>query len=173
MKRYGLIVLSALLLLFLTATPVSAAEKPCPKSKIVKKFWCETCKEIREFNECSAQTYVWDWKAHKEGERNPHMFLPEGWGCQTAGYYCIRCGKCYLSPGICADCNDDTESRKSLAKVEFKCPDGHSHSAPGTGFKLKEGLYEEEIENAGSCPTCGKPLEVICSKSGTCPHVGK
>lgn len=173
MKRYGIIGLGALFLFCFAVTPVLAAEgKPCPVQKVVKKFWCETCKGVREFNECPTQAYVWDWQAHK-GEKNPHMGLQGGWACQTAGYYCIRCGKCFLSPGICNDCNDDTESRKDFSKVVFKCPDGHNSDEPGTGFALKAGLYEEEIQDAGKCPTCGKPLAMVCTKSGTCPHQGK
>ncbi|MFQ5862062.1 MAG: hypothetical protein ACE5IC_02970 [Candidatus Brocadiales bacterium] len=173
MRRVIIAGLGVLLAFCFVASQVVLAEegKPCPKKKIVKKFWCDTCKKIREFNDCPSQDYVWDWEAHKaKAEENPHANLPEAWGCQSQGYYCIRCGKCYPRPGICWDCNDDTESRKDFARVVFRCPDGHEHYEPGTGFKLMEGRYEEQMEDAGNCPTCGKHMEIICTKSGTCPH---
>jgi transcription initiation factor IIE alpha subunit len=37
---------------------------------------------------------------------------------------------------------------------------------------LVAGAYEEQIENPGTCPTCGKPLTMECTKSGACPHQG-
>ncbi len=147
-----------------------AKGKPCPKKKVVKKFWCETCKEVSEFPDCPNQEYMWNSAEHKAKTANPHANLPETWACQRQGFHCVKCGKCYPRPGICFDCDDDTQSIKSLAKIVFKCEKGHEHSEPGNGFKLREGAYEEEIEAAGNCPECGKSLEIICTKSGTCPH---
>ncbi len=173
MRKFTTLGLGVLLTLCFVASQAVQAEegKPCPKNKILKKFWCDVCKEIREFNDCPSQEYVWDWEAHKaKGETNPHANLPEAWSCQRSGYYCIRCGKCYPRPGICFDCDDDTESRKDFARAHFKCPDGHVHYEPGPGHKLREGAYEEELQDPGNCPTCGKRMEMVCEKSGNCPH---
>ncbi len=176
MKRFRLIGLGIVLLFCFVSTQVVLAQeavkegKPCPKKKIVKKFWCETCGEVSEYSDCSNQEYMWNTAEHKAKEGNPHANLPQTWACQTAGYYCIKCNKCYLRPGICSDCDDDTQPRKSLSRISFKCPDGHEFLEPGTGFKLREGAYEEELSDAGNCPTCGKHMEMTCAKSGTCPH---
>lgn len=171
MKRYALACFGVFFLLGLFASIAFAEGQPCKPRQVFKKFWCDACKAVSEFPDCKSQQYVWDWEKHK-GEKNPHMNLSSCWACQKSGYFCIRCGKCYPKPGICDDCNDDTESRKDLAKVIFKCPDGHSFDEPGTGHTLVAGAYEEQIENPGSCPTCGKPLTLECTKSGTCPHQG-
>ncbi|MCP4365001.1 MAG: hypothetical protein GY800_06835 [Planctomycetes bacterium] len=177
MKKCAILGLGLLLVFCFVTSQVVYAQaesgakgKPCPKRKIHKKFWCETCKEVSEFPDCSNQEYMWNSAEHKAKEANPHANLPETWACATAGYHCVKCGKCYPRPGICFDCDDDTQSIKSFAKIVFKCEKGHEHSEPGTGFKLREGAYEEEIEDAGNCPECGKSLEMICTKSGTCPH---
>lgn len=171
MKRYSLACLGVFFILGLFAPFASAEGQPCKSRQVFKKFWCDACKAVSEFPDCKSQQYVWDWEKHK-GEKNPHMNLASCWACQKSGYFCIRCGKCYPKPGICVDCNDDTESRKDLAKMVFKCPDGHSFDEPGTGHTLVAGAYEEQIEKPGACPTCGKPLTMECTKSGTCPHQG-
>ncbi|MEE9200545.1 MAG: hypothetical protein V3V45_03775 [Candidatus Brocadiales bacterium] len=184
MKRLTVLGLGILLVFCFVSTQTILAEegaakaeegaakkgKPCPKNKIVKKFWCEECGEVSEFPDCSNQEYMWNSAEHKAKASNPHANLPETWSCQTAGYYCIRCGKCFPRPGICFDCDDDTESRKSLSKVVFKCAEGHERHEPGAGFKLKEGAYEEQMLDAGNCPECGKHMEMICTESGICPH---
>lgn len=178
MKRLSVIGLGILLVFCFVSTQTILAEeegaakkgKPCPKNKIVKKFWCEECGKVSEYPDCSNQEYMWNSAEHDAKENNPHANLSETWACQTAGYYCIQCGKCFPRPGICSDCDDDTESRKSLAKVLFVCPKGHEQDEPGAGFKLREGAYEEEMQDAGNCSECGERLEMVCAKSGACPH---
>ena len=177
MKRYGLTCLVVFFLLGLLAPLASAEGQPCKPVQVFKKFWCDTCKLVSEFPDCKNQQYVWDWEKHK-GEKNPHMNLPYCWACQKSGFVCIKCGKCYNKAqllklgGVCEDDGDDTQSQKDLAKVVFKCPDGHSFDEPGTGHTLVAGAYEEQIEKPGNCPTCGKPLKTECTKSGSCPHQG-
>ncbi|ODS33866.1 MAG: hypothetical protein SCARUB_01027 [Candidatus Scalindua rubra] len=157
----------------------------CPKKKIQSQFWCETCKEIREFKDCDTADYIWDYEKYKAGseeyaDTKAHQDLPEAWGCQRIAYSCINkdCadyGKCIPHPGICETCMDDITSEKVWSKIDFKCTGcGKVHNDPGTGHKLNERIeYLPTLlgQEAGKCEECGKPLETVCRKSGTCPHI--
>ncbi|MFQ5965468.1 MAG: hypothetical protein ACE5KZ_14420 [Candidatus Scalinduaceae bacterium] len=157
----------------------------CPKSKIQLQFWCEACKKIREFKDCDTADYIWDYKKYKAGseeyaDAKAHQDLGEAWGCQRISYSCINkeCvdyGKCIPHPGICETCMDDITSKKIWSKVVFKCTEcGKVFDHPGQGHKLNERIeYLPTLlkQEAGKCEDCGKALETVCQKSGTCPHV--
>ena len=157
--------------------------KNCPKKKIQLQFWCEACKVIREFKDCDTADYIWDFKKYKAGseeyaDAKQHQDLPEAWGCQRIAYSCINkeCeayGKCLPTPGACEVCMDDITSKKIWAKIDFKCTGcGKVFGEPGTGHKLDERLeYIPTLVDPGNCHDCGKALERVCQKSGTCPHV--
>lgn len=158
-------------------------DKNCPKKKIQLHFWCEACKEIREFKDCDTADYIWDYKKYKAGsgeytDAKIHQDLPEGWGCQRIAYSCINkdCEayeKCIPHPGICEVCMDDITSKKIWSKVVFRCAAcNKDHNHPGAGHQLDERVeYIPTLVTAGKCEDCGKPLEAVCTKSGTCPHV--
>ncbi|MFQ5712870.1 MAG: hypothetical protein ACE5GU_02445 [Candidatus Scalinduaceae bacterium] len=164
---------------------VAAEGGACPKKKIQLQFWCATCKEIREFKDCDTADYIWDFEKYKAGsgkyaDAKAHQDLPEAWGCQRIAYSCINkaCvdyGKCIPHPGICETCMDDITSKKVWSKIDFKCTGcGKTFDQPGTGYKLNERIeYIPTLldQEAGKCKECGKPLETVCRKSGTCPHV--
>lgn len=157
--------------------------RACPKKKIQLQFWCEACKEIREFKDCDTANYIWDFGKYKAGseeyaDAKAHQDLVEAWGCQRIAYSCINRDcvdyeKCIAHPGICETCMDDITSKKIWSKIDFKCTGcGKVHSEPGTGHKLNERLeYIPTLVSPGNCHDCGKPLETVCRKSGTCPHV--
>ncbi len=157
--------------------------RACPKKKIQLHFWCEECKEIREFKDCDTAEYIWDFEKYKAGreeysDAKAHQDLGEAWGCQRIAYSCINkeCtdyGKCIPHPGICETCMDDITSKKIWSKIDFKCTGcGKVYNEPGTGHHLNERMeYIPTLVSAGNCQDCGKPLETICRKSGTCPHV--
>ena len=46
---------------------VVGEDRNCPKKKIQLHFWCEACKEIREFKDCDTADYIWDYKKYKAG----------------------------------------------------------------------------------------------------------
>lgn len=178
MKKGILISVGVFALLFSMAVSGFAAwDKPCDKRQIMEAYWCKDCNEIREFNECSEIGYIWDFEKHKASGDKSHTDLPKAWGCQKIAYSCINpeCegyGQCIPHPGICEVCMDDITSTKVWSRVLFKCSKcGAEHTEPGKGYKVKEGLHPEQIETAGDCETCGVPLETVCTKSGTCPHV--
>lgn len=161
----------------------SGAGKPCPMKKVQLVFWCETCKEIREFKDCDTADYIWDFEKYKAGsgeyaDAKAHQNLPEAWGCQRIAYSCINkeCpdyGKCVPHPGICETCMDDITSKKVWSKVDFKCTGcGKVFDMPGKDHTLDERVeYIPTLKDPGHCDECGKPLEKVCRKSGTCPHV--
>ncbi len=162
---------------------VGAEGRPCPKKKIQLQFWCATCKEIREFKDCDTADYIWDFQKYKAGaekyaDSKVHQDLPEGWGCQRIAYSCINKDcvdyeKCIPHPGICETCMDDITSKKIWSKINFKCTGcGKTFGDPGVGHKLDERLeYIPTLKEPGKCSDCGKQLETVCEKSGTCPHV--
>jgi hypothetical protein len=155
----------------------------CPKKKIQLQYWCETCKEIREFKDCDTADYIWDFEKYKAGseeyaDAKVHQDLPEAWGCQRIAYSCVNkeCadyGKCIPHPGICETCMDDITSKKIWSKIDFKCTGcGKVFDHPGRDHKLNERIeYIPTLVDPGNCDDCGKPLETVCQKSGTCPHV--
>jgi hypothetical protein len=157
--------------------------RECPKKKIQLHFWCETCKEIREFKDCDTADYIWDYEKYKAGsgeyaDAKAHQDLPEAWGCQRIAYSCINrdCvdyGKCIPHPGICETCMDDITSKKIWSKIDFKCTGcGKVFGEPGKDHTLDERVeYIPTLVKPGNCDECGKPLETVCRKSGTCPHV--
>jgi hypothetical protein len=163
---------------------VSGGEgRACPKKKIQMHFWCEACKEIREFKDCDTANYIWDFEKYKAGheeyaDTKVHQDLGEAWGCQRIQYSCVNkdCvdyGKCIPHPGICDTCMDDITSEKVWSKIDFRCTGcGKVHNDPGVGHKLNERIeYVPTLVSPGNCNDCGKPLETVCQKSGTCPHV--
>ena len=78
------------------------------------------------------------------------------------------------APGACGECGDDITSKVALSRVMFKCPKcGKESGETGKGAALIKGSYCKQVEKAGDCETCGVPLEVVCTKSGTCPHVAR
>jgi len=155
----------------------------CPKKKIQLWFWCAACKEIREFKDCDTAAYIWDYKKYKAGsaeytDTKEHQDLGEAWGCPRIAYSCVNreCAdyeKCIPHPGICETCMDDITSKKVWSKIDFKCTGcGKVYSEPGTGHKLDERVeYIPTLADPGNCHDCGKPLQTVCQKSGTCPHV--
>ena len=68
---------------------------------------------------------------------------------------------------------DDITSKKIWSKINFKCTGcGKTFGDPGVGHKLDERLeYIPTLKEPGQCNDCGKPLETVCEKSGTCPHI--
>ncbi|MCF6159626.1 MAG: hypothetical protein E3K32_13890 [wastewater metagenome] len=180
MKK-GLLIAAGIFSTFviLTQSVFAAWDKPCDKRQILEAYWCDTCNEVREFNECSEIGYIWDFEKHKgEGDKT-HTDLPPCWGCQKVAYSCInpdckKYGVCLPAPGACEECFDDITSTKVWSRVLFKCPKcGQDHAEPGKGFTTKKGRHPAQIETAGECETCSVPLEIVCTKSGTCPHVSR
>jgi hypothetical protein len=154
---------------FITQSGFAAWDKPCDKRQILEAYWCDACKEVREFTECSEIGYIWDFSKHKAAGDKTHTDLPTCWACQKIAY-----GVCLPAPGACDECGDDITSKKVWARALFKCTKcGKESPEPGKGFALIKGRYAPQIEKAGDCETCGVPLEIICTKSGTCPHVSK
>jgi len=155
----------------------------CPKKKIQLHFWCEACKKIREFKDCDTAEYIWDFAKYKAGageykDAKIHQNLPEGWGCSRIAYSCINkdCadyGKCIPHPGICEVCMDDITSKMIWSRILFRCTAcNKDYIRPGIGHKLDEKLgYIPTLVSPGDCEECGKPLDTVCEKSGTCPHV--
>ena len=178
MKKGILAVVGVISMVVLTTQSVFAAwDKPCDKRKILEAHWCDTCKDVREFTECSEIGYIWDFSKHKAAGDKTHTDLPTCWACQKVAYSCInsnckKYGVCLPAPGACEECGDDITSKVSLSRITFKCPKcGKESTEPGKGFSLIKGSYGNQLEKAGDCETCGVALEVVCAKSGTCPHV--
>jgi hypothetical protein len=46
------------ILVSLTQSVFAAWDKPCDKRQILEAYWCDTCKEVREFNECAEIGYI-------------------------------------------------------------------------------------------------------------------
>ncbi len=163
----------------ITQSVFAAWDKPCDKRQILEAYWCDACKEVREFNECSEIGYIWDFAKHRAAGDKTHTDLPLSWGCQKIAYSCVntnckKYGVCLPAPGACDECGDDITSKKIWSKTMFKCPKcGKETGEPGKGFTTIKGRYVPQIEKAGDCESCGVTLEVICTKSGTCPHVSK
>ena len=178
MKKGLLVVVGVFSLFALVAQSTFAAwDKPCDKKKVLEAHWCDVCKAVREFTECSEIGYIWDFAKHKASGDKSHTDLPECWACQKIMYSCIntnckKFGACLPAPGACDECGDDITSKVALSRVMFKCPKcGKESGEAGKGSALIKGSYGKQLEKAGDCETCGVPLEVICTKSGTCPHV--
>ncbi len=172
---------------------VAAEGKPCPQKQNEKLFWCLECKEIFTWNECGNLKYIWEFKGEQHsGEVDKHKRVPT-WACLRTEYRCIRDGKkggtaagnpdgifcegyntCLpYNTGSCEVCNDDLASKKSRAKLNFKCNKCNKEfDEPGVGHEIdhkKE--YAEHLIGFGKCKDCGEPLEAVCKQSGTCPHV--
>ena len=158
-------------LLFYLNPFFAAWDKPCDKRQILEAYWCDACKDVREFTECSEIGYIWDFAKHRAAGDKTHTDLPTCWACQKIAYSCINtnCKKyaaCLPAPGACGECGDDITSKKfglgfylSVQSVAKKTPE------PGKGFTIIKGRYAPQIEKAGDCETCGVPLEAICTKS--------
>lgn len=185
MKKY---IIPLLVVLFIgmpsTSSVFALWDKPCNHKKIVKWFWCDACKKISEFPDCKGAEYIWNYKEYEAGtgkyaESKKHQNLPEAWACEKIQFMCNnpKCEmyrKCVPQPGICAVCMEDFQSNAVLSRVLFKCTScGKEHTEPGKGAVLKEGAYVPTLEKVGTCPEDGKPLEIICTLSGTCPHVSR
>lgn len=180
MKRSIFLIASIFSLVFFLISSVFAVwDKPCDKKQIFEAFWCDACKDVREFNECAEIGYIWDFEKHRAAGDKTHTDLPTCWACQKIAYSCIntnckKYGVCLPAPGACDECGDDITSKKIWARVLFKCPKcGKESPEAGKGFSTIKGRYAPQIEKAGDCETCSVPLEIICTKSGTCPHVSK
>lgn len=179
MKKCIIVLLGIFSMLFTVVHSSYALwDKPCGKRQIMEVYYCKDCKEVREFDECSEIGYIWDFKAHKDAGDKKHTSLPLAWGCQKIAYSCINTaceayGKCIPHPGICEVCMDDITSTKVWSRATFKCPKcGSEHGDPGKNFKVKEGLHPAQLQTGGECEACGGvELEIVCEKSGTCPHV--
>jgi hypothetical protein len=179
--RKGIFVAAGILSTFVFATQSVFAiwDKPCDKRQILEAHWCDACDAVREFNECSEIGYIWDFAEHRAAGDKTHTDLPNTWACQKIAYSCINndCPKyavCLPAPGACVECNDDITSKKVWSRILFKCPKcGNESPEPGHGFTTIKGRYAPQIEKAGDCETCRVPLETVCVKSGTCPHVSR
>ena len=164
---------------FISQSVFAAWDKPCDKRQILEAYWCDACKDVREFTECSEIGYIWDFAKHRASGDKTHTDLPTCWACQKIAYSCVntnckKYGVCLPAPSACDECGDDITSKKIWARTLFKCPKcGKETPEPGKGFTTIKGRYAPQVEKAGDCETCGVPLEVICTKSGTCPHVSK
>ena len=185
MRNYLYAMLAGLFLVSLTIgqfNKVYAEGGPCPKKKIQLHYWCPICKEINEFKDCKNINYIWDFKKYEAGseeydEAKKHQNLPEGWGCERIKFSCIEktCEayeKCMAHPGGCDVCMGDIDSKKILAKIDFKCTGcGKVFDHPGKGHSLDEKVeYIPTLKTPGDCEECGKPLETVCRLSGECPH---
>lgn len=186
MKKYIMIPLVALLLIGAcsTSTVFARWDKPCNHKKIVKWFWCEACQTVSEFPDCKGAEYIWNFKEYEAGEgkyadSKKHQDLPEGWACEKIQYLCNNpeCKmyeKCVPQVGVCDVCMEDFQSNGVLARILYKCTGcGKEHTEPGNGAKLREGAYVPTLEKVGMCPDDGKPLEIVCTLSGTCPHIAR
>ncbi len=157
---------------------VAAKGGPCPKKQNEKLYWCTECKEVFTWNECGNLKYIWDTKKHKAGEEVATHKMVATWACLRTAYSCVndKCENskaCYaFNIGFCELCNDDLTSKKSRAKLNFKCTKcGKEFDEPGVGHEIdhkKE--YAEHLLSFGNCADCGVPLETVCKQSGTCPH---
>ena len=63
-------------LVSLTQSVFAAWDKPCDKRQILEAYWCDACKEVREFNECSEIGYIWDFAKHSAAGDKTHTNLP-------------------------------------------------------------------------------------------------
>ncbi len=181
------------LLAFLTGQinyAIAAEGDPCPKKENEKLFWCTECKEIFTWNECGNLKYIWEFKGKQHSEEVAKHKMVPSWACLRTEYRCIRDGKKWSSnpdgifcegskiclpfnAGSCEICQDDLASKKSRAKLDFKCTGcGKEFDEPGEGHEIdhrKE--YAEHLLSFGNCKDCGKPLDTVCRQSGTCPHI--
>ncbi len=169
---------------------VAAEGKACPQKENEKLFWCTECKEVFTWNECGNLKYIWEFKGEQHSkEKSAHKMEP-CWACLRTEYRCIRDGKKWSSnpdaifcegskvclpfnAGFCDICQDDLASKKSRAKLNFKCNKCNKEfSEPGAGHEIdKKKEYAEHLISFGKCEDCGEPLEAVCKQSGTCPHV--
>ena len=185
MKKY-LIILAAILFIggASTQTALAAWEKPCKHKKVVEWFWCDACKRISEFPDCKGAAYIWDYKEYEAGtgkyaDSKKHQDLPVAWACERIQYLCNNheCEmyqKCVPYLGVCRTCGEDFQSNAVLGRILYKCTScGKEHEDPGKGAVLREGAYVPTLEKVGTCPDDGKALEVVCTLSGTCPHIAR
>ena len=89
MKRSILLAAGIFSIFISGAQSVFAAwDKPCDKRQILEAYWCDACKEVREFNECSEIGYIWDFAKHRAAGDKTHTDLPTCWACQKIAYSC-------------------------------------------------------------------------------------
>lgn len=162
----------------------------CPQKENEKLFWCTKCEEIFTWNECGNLKYIWEFKGEQHSEEKAKHVMVPAWACLRTEYYCIRDGKKWSSnptgmfcegskiclpfnQGFCDICQDDLASKKSRAKLDFKCEKCNKlFDEPGVGHEIdhkKE--YAEHLVTFGKCEDCGEQLKAVCRQSGTCPHV--
>ena len=83
----------------------------------MEAYWCDACKDVREFTECSEIGYIWDFAKHRAAGDKTHTDLPTSWACQKIAYSCIntnckKYGVCLPAPGACDECSDDITSKR-------------------------------------------------------------
>ncbi len=183
MKKHLIPLIGLLFMVGFSASTVLADwDKPCDHKKIVRWWWCDACKKISEFPDCKGAEYIWNFKDYRSGagkyeESVKHQNLPLAWACEKIQFMCNndkceRFRKCVPQPGVCEVCGEDFQSNAVLSRILFKCTGcGKELTEPGKGFTLIEGRYVETIATVGTCPDDGKPLDTICTLSGTCPHL--
>lgn len=135
-----------LLFLFITSSSISFSQVPLVR----KEHWCETCKEIREFDYCPEKA-------------GGHKNLSSAWACLQIIYRNSK-GKTSSRPG-----GEYERSEKKFTPALFACIRcGIKWLEPGVDANFIKGAAVKTIkDHPGKCPKCGTYLEVICSDPET------